>query len=166
MVTSDCGDPNSPLPTYPSSVYQECLGGAGQLGERRGVDELNRRCNEEGGVCWTSGCGPQLSARLLSDLQAIRKLGDPQPVGSNSHRGGKKTSIPPLHELLRYWPTASKIYRRMVCLSFRITHTLYFIRPSVYFSCSPLASYYPPSLLPFALPFLYSDLASFAPRRS
>ncbi|GLD73668.1 transcription factor COE1-A [Lates japonicus] len=45
------------------------------------VDELNRRRSEEGGECWTSGCSPQLSARLLSDLEEIRKLGDPQPVG-------------------------------------------------------------------------------------
>lgn len=54
------------------------------------VDELNRRCSEEGGVCWTSGCSPQLSARLLSDLEEIRKLEDPQPVGSNSHCRKKK----------------------------------------------------------------------------
>lgn len=44
---------------------------------------------------------------------------DPQPVGSKSHYK-KKNSIFLLHELLRYWPTASKIYRRVVCLSFLV----------------------------------------------
>lgn len=131
----------------------------GQLGEKSRVDELNRRCSEEGGVCWTSGCGPQLSARLLPDLEEIRKLGDPQPVGSNSHWGKKKNpSISLLHELLRYWPTASKIYRRVVCLSFRISHTLHLVRLSIFLSLSPLAF---SSLL--CLPFFpHSDLPSCA----
>lgn len=60
------------------------------LGEKKEVDELNRRCSEEGGLCETTGCSPQLSARLLSDLEEIRKLGDPQPLGSNSHCKKKK----------------------------------------------------------------------------
>lgn len=116
------------------------------LGKKKEVDELNRRCSEEGGLCETTGCSPQLSARLLSDLEEIRKLGDPQPLGSNSHCKKKKKSISLLHELLRYWPTAPKIYRRVVCLSFRISHTLYLVLLSIFQSVSPLTFYFPSSL--------------------
>lgn len=70
--------------------------------------------------------------------------------------GGDSISL--LHELLRYWPTASKIYRRVVCLSFQISHTVYLVSLSMFLSVSPLTfcllCFFPSfSPLPFSFQF-------------
>lgn len=133
--------------------------GGGQLGKDQSQWIKQEVQQERWGICWTSGCSPWLSANLLFDLEQIRKLGDPQPVGSTSHCKKKKNSISQLHELFRYWPTASKIYRRVVCLS----HTLFPILLSIFLSFSPLTFYLP--LLFFLSPPSHSDLSFCASER-
>lgn len=114
------------------------------------VDELNRRCSEEGGVSWTSGCSPQLSARLLFDLKEIRKLEDPQPVGSNSHYKKK----PPAFCFMNYWDIGLQLLKytggwSVSHFGFHILSTLW-----IFLSFSPLTFYFlhaPPFPFRFSL---------------
>lgn len=88
-----------------------------------------------------------------------KKVGRPSACGVQQPLWGKKASISVLHELLRYWPTASKIYRRVVRLSFRISRTLHLVRLSIFLSFLSLLAFYFTPFFPLSfLSFRFSLL--------
>lgn len=112
---------------YPSSIHCKCL--SKRRGLLRWKDELNRRWREGNGMCWTSGCSPQLSVSLLLDLEDRGRLGDPQSTGSNSRWEEKKK--PASLCFMNYWVIGLQLLKYTGAL-FQISYTVYLVLLSIF----------------------------------
>lgn len=120
---------------YPSSIHCKCL--SKRRGLPRWKDELNRRWSEGSGMCWTSGCSPQLSESLLPDLEDRRRLGDPQSTGSNSRWEEKKKKKKKSLHLFASWIIELLAYSFWNIQEggralFQISHTVYLVLLSIF----------------------------------